>query len=173
MAENPQPSLNLPIGPTLQRRGRGRPKGAVNKRSMDLARYIEATYGGQTPGQQAAAVSMVTPADLRQAKARAKELGIVDAGLAPVLLAMVVKARQLATALGCEARDAWMMMVKERGDLMAYVHQKQPQAAEAKDKALPVVYAIPGEAPLGALPELVDADPAAIEIVDDFGERQP
>lgn len=155
-------------GANPQRRGRGRPKGAVNKRSVDLARYIEATYGGQTPGQQSAAVSMVAPKDLARAKAIAKELKITDTGLSPLLLAMVVKAAQLATALGINRAEAWVLMAKERIDLMAYIHQKQPQAEAGAAKALPQVFMIPEAAPRQAAIGFDGEDNAAIEMVEDF-----
>ena len=98
-----QPSLPLVAMPNV-RRGRGRPKGATGKRSVDLARYIEATFGGMTPGQQSAALCLVTPADLKEAKALAKELQVIDVDVDKVTLAMVIKAKKLARALatpGC------------------------------------------------------------------------
>lgn len=155
-------------------RRRGRPPGSGNKRSLDLARYLEATYGGQTPGQQSAAVSMVSPADLKKARALAKELGIVDVGLSPVVLAMVVKAGQLGRALGCSRAEAWVLMAKERMDLMAYIHQKLPPKAEGKAAELPQVFLIPGAAPpIGALPQDPDQAQAAIEFLEEIGPAAP
>lgn len=133
--------LTPPNGPTARRRGR--PPGVKNKRSLDLGRYIEATFGGMTPGQQAAQICMVSPRDLREARADAKDLGLVFVDLPPVMLAMVVKAKKLARAIGCETKEAWLLLSKEREGLMAYIHQKQAQAAPTKAGELGVVYMIP------------------------------
>lgn len=163
-----QPSLPLQISPSPRRRGR--PPGARNKRSIDLARYIEATFAGATPGQQSAQACMVTPRDLKDAKRLAQELAIIDVGLQPLMLAMVVKAAQLARALSCERKEAWLLLAKERGELMAYVHQKQPQAPEGKGRDLATVFLIPdGEAG----PRLVEMgdDEGDIEFLEDFGVR--
>ena len=106
---------------------RGRPKGSRNKRSLDLGRYIEAHYGGLTPGQQSAAICLPT----------AKE---VKAAGGDVRLATAVKARELAGLLGCNAAEAWVLMAKERVELMAYVHQRQaPAAPPAAPELLPIV----------------------------------
>lgn len=155
--------------PQTQRRGRGRPKGSGNRRSADLARYIEAAYGGQTPGQQSAAVCLVTPGDLKKAKALARELQIPIDGLSGVMVALVVKARQLAKALDCKYAEAWVLMAKERVDLMAYIHQKLPPKADPSDAAaLPQVFLIPGEAPPQAAYDAMGEDQAAIELIEDF-----
>ncbi len=132
----PEFALTPSNGPNSQRR-RGRPPGAKSKRSLDLAKYVEATMGGQTPGQQSAQLCMVTAGELKRAKADAKELGIVDLGLPALTLAMVVKAVKLASALSrigdpVSPAMAWAMLTKERGDLMPYVHQKRAPAAEDK-----------------------------------------
>lgn len=155
------------FGAPSQRRGRGRPKGSGNKRSLDLARYIEATYAGQTPGQQSASIGMVTAAEVKKARQVAVQLGIRTGELSPVMVAMVLKAKDLATALGIGAGDAWVLMAKERMDLMDYVHQKQPAAAPAKPlDQLPTVYMIPGDAP-GQVPfDLDGEDMAGIEIIE-------
>ena len=167
MADEP---FALSNSATPQRR-RGRPAGAKNRRSVDLARYVAATYGGQTPGQQSAAVAMVTPGELKRAKAMAKALGVVNLDLSPVMLAMVVKARQLATALGCDPRDAWLLMAKERIDLMAYVHQRQPQAEAPKVRdQLPMAFLVPEGGDLASLPSIpmaLDDDNEAIEIIEE------
>ena len=84
-----QPSLPLVIEPKPRRRGR--PPGAANKRSIDLARYIEAQFGGMTPGQQAASLCLVTPADLKMAFKRAEDLRIVHPPSDRMACAMVVK----------------------------------------------------------------------------------
>lgn len=147
----------------------GRPPNAKGKRSTDLGRYIEATFDGATPGQQSAQLCMVSPRELRQAKAAAKDLGLLDLGLDEFTLAMVVKAKRLAKAIGCETRDAWLLLQKERADLMPYIHQRRPQAAEDKGKAPVLGYMIPDDAgPQQALPDFgLDDDDDAIEIVDE------
>lgn len=152
-----QPALPMLEGPENRRGGGvaaparlgskggrlGRPPGG-SKRALDLGRYIEATFGGMTPGQQSAELSMVKPADLAKARKLAAELGLVDLGLSPLMLAMAVKAAQLAKVLGCEKRDAWLMLQKERGDLMGYIHQKQAPAADKGGKVpIATVFMIP------------------------------
>ncbi len=160
-----QPGLPLAPGPTTVRR-RGRPPGAKSKRSLDLARYIEATFAGSTPGQQAAQLAMVTPKELREAKAAAKDLGVLDHGLDALTLAMVVKAKRLAAAIGCETRDAWLLIQKEREALMPYVHQKQAPKAEAKaGAAVPTVFLVQDGEDAPALADFSDQDDETIEIV--------
>jgi hypothetical protein len=148
----------------IARRGPGRPPGARNKRSLDLGRYVEAYFGGMTPGQQAAALSLVTAKELRSARADAKELRIVDAGLSPLALAMAVKAKRLALAIGCEIKEAWLLLAKEREGLMAFVHQKQPQAADRSEAPRPVAFMVPEGEETGA-PLLVLMDDDTIENV--------
>ncbi|HEY1447994.1 MAG TPA: hypothetical protein VGF33_05620 [Caulobacteraceae bacterium] len=154
-SQAPAPAELLLNGALPQRRGR--PKGATNLRSRDLGRYIEAMYGGMTPGQQAAAVALISPADVEAAPEAARDLGLVDLGLDPVTLAMAVKAKRLAKALGCEAFEAWALMAKERDGLMRYVHQVQPPAKDGANRPPATVYVIPeGEvrdAAYGALPD--------------------
>lgn len=166
--------LGLTLSEAPQPRRRGRPPGAKNRRSIDLARYVEATYGGMTPGQQAAELAMVKPADLKKAKDLARELGVLDVGLSPFMLAMVVKAKQLAKAIGCETRDAWLLLQKERADLMPYIHQRQAPMAESKAKAPATVFLVPeGEA--GDQAQLADfsVDGDDVEFVGELGEPAP
>jgi hypothetical protein len=165
-----QPSLNLPMMPVSRRRGR--PPGARNRSSLDLARYVEAQFGGMTPGQQAANLCLVSPRDLKTAKARAADLqarALLGAHLPSDLmqLAMVVKAAELALALGCDKRDAWLLLQKEREGLMPYIHQRQAPAAP-KDQAAPAtVFIVPDGPDGGSSPaQLVDDDD--IEFVDDL-----
>lgn len=160
--------LTLPEG--AQPRRRGRPPGAKNRRSVDLSRYIEATYGGMTPGQQAAELAMIKPADLRRAKDLARDLGVLDVGLSPFMLAMVVKAKQLAKAIGCETRDAWLLLQKERADLMPYIHQRQaPKADDGKAKAPATVFLVPdGEAVDQVQLADFSADGDDLEFIDDL-----
>lgn len=155
------------VQPATSHRRRGRPPGAKSKRSLDLARYIEATYAGQTPGQQAAQLCMVTPRDIREAKARAAELQIVDMGLQPLVLAMVVKAAMLGKALGVSRAEAWSALHAERKELMSYVHQKQAPAAD-KGGAAPIatVFMVPDGPDAGALADFTGQDEEAIEILE-------
>lgn len=163
-----QPSLNLPIAPMKPRRGR--PPGAKSKRSLDLAKYIEARFAGATPGQQSAELCMVTPKDVREAKARAKELQILDFDIHPLMLAMVVKAKQLARALGCTSTEAWILLQKERDQLMAYVHQKRAQEAPTKpdDRLAHVFLVREGESAGGDLLDLTSDDGEGLEFLDDL-----
>lgn len=105
---------------------RGRPKGSKNKRSSDLLSWVVAEYGGLTPGQQSAAISLVTAKEVREARPLARELRV-----SPVLAAMMVKAEKIAKHMGWHTKDAWAAMTKEREILLPYVHQRQPQAPEA------------------------------------------
>jgi hypothetical protein len=166
MTDAAQPSLDLAQPAPMRRRGR--PHGARNRRSADLARWVEATYGGMTPGQQAAELAMVKPADLKKAKALAAELQIVDLGLDAVTLAMLVKAALLAKALGISRAEGWVLLARERVELMPYIHQRQPQAAESKAKPPAMAFMIPEGQASGAAGLLSFDDDAPIEIVDDL-----
>ena len=165
-----QSLLPLPEpAPTIRR---GRPPGARNRRSLDLARYVEAMFGGMTPGQQAAELGLVKPADLKRAKAQAKALGIPDHGLGPLALAMAVKARQLASAIGCETKEAWLLLQRERAELMPYIHQRQAPMSEAAGKAPATVFLVPeGEADPQPLADLTP-DPDDIEFIEELDEAE-
>jgi hypothetical protein len=171
-----EPAEGLDNRALPQRRGAGRPPGARNRRSLDLGRYIEAMFGGMTPGQQAAAVALVSPADVEGAADAARELGLIDLGLEPVTLAMAVKAKRLAKALGCEAFEAWALMAKERDGLMKYVHQVQPQARDASTRPPATVFLIPEgaahEAEANALAQLPDDDQDP-DFIDLFENAEP
>lgn len=159
----------VPGAPIPKRRGR--PPGSGNKRSVDLAKYLEATFAGATPGVQAAQVSMVTPAEIRRARSDAKELGIRDLGLQPIALAMVVKAHKLAKALGHDTTPAgaWSAMQREREGLMAYVHQKQaPKADKGEAVQLPLVIMMEDGADLGASMDFAEDDADALEIIEEI-----
>ncbi len=168
MPSTDQPSFDLAISPLPRRRGR--PAGAKNRRSIDLARYIEATFAGMTPGQQAAQLCMITPKELREAKQMAQSLDLHGIGTLPApMLAMVVKAAQLAAALGCERKEAWLLLQKERAELMPYVHQKRAQAADDKGDKPVLAYMIPDDSGPMALPDAgSEGDPEAIEIFGDL-----
>jgi hypothetical protein len=168
---SPQSVAVLENGALPERRGGpGRPAGARNKRSLDLARWIAHAFGGLTPGQQAASIALVTPEDVEDAPEAAKQLGMVDLGLEPVTLALAVKAKRLAKALGCEAFEAWALMSKERDGLMKYVHQVQPPAKAAGAGALATVFVVP-EGEVHDVPRLPgdteDQDPDFIELFGD------
>ena len=158
-----QPALPLAIAAPPQRRP-GRPKGSSNKRSTDLARWIEHEFAGRTPGQQSAELALVRPKDLKTARADAKELRIVDLDLPLPMLALVVRAEKLARGLGCSRAEAWALMVRERAELMAYVHQKQPAAAPKDAAQLPTVFLIPEGVAQQDLVEMGDAD--EIEVIE-------
>lgn len=104
----------LQLTPEPERRPRGRPKGSGNKRRGDLAAYI-AAQAGSTPGEQMAKVAMVSRKELRAAGG-------------DLVAALVAKAKRLARELDCKPAEAWAMLARERSELMAYVHQRQPQA---------------------------------------------
>ncbi|WP_312145242.1 hypothetical protein [Brevundimonas sp.] len=131
--------MNMPTLPGVApaaRRGPGRPKGSTNKRSGDLQRYVEAQFNGLTPGQQSAQIALVT----------AKELRACNGDL---LSAMALKAKELARLLGCEAKEAWLLMQRERADLLPYIHQKRAPKAEEdgdQEKAPHVIIGVPMEA---------------------------
>lgn len=155
MSDATLPLLPPSESPHSQRRGArlsvhgkplGRPPKSPNRRQGDLAKYIEAQYGS-TPGQQIAQLAMVTPAQVGRARREALELGIDPTGLDPIDLAHLVKAKRLAQAMGVTTAEAYAAGHKARVDLLPYVHQRQPQAAESKTKAPATVYLIPeGEA---------------------------
>lgn len=163
-----QPSFDLPQVANV-RRGRGRPPGARNVRSVDLARYVEAMFGGMTPGQQSAQLALVAPKDMKSAFKRAQDLRIAHPPADPFLCAMVVKATELALALGIDRATAWAFMQKERSDLLPYIHQKQP-AAPAAERAGEggAVFLVPIEGDGGAPIEMIEHfDPDVIEVVPD------
>jgi hypothetical protein len=158
----------LEITPLPQRRA-GRPAGALNRRSLDLARWIAHAFGGMTPGQQAASVALVSPEDVERAPDDARELRMVNLGLDPVTLALAVKAKRLASALGCDAIEAWAIMSRERDSLMKYVHQVQPAARDAGGAPPATVYLIPeGEVhEVPTLPGEDEQDPDFLELFPD------
>jgi hypothetical protein len=160
---------HLPFTPPNQAipRRRGRPPGARNKRSIDLARYVEAQFSGSTPGQQAAQLCLVTQREIRESLARCADFGIAHPPKDPFTRAMVVKAAELAQALGCDRRDAWLLLQKEREGLMAYIHPKQAQAAPQKPGERALAYIVPeGRESDAPLLELGDSDD--IEILGEF-----
>jgi hypothetical protein len=144
-----------------------------NKRSTDLARWIAATFGGMTPGQQSAHLALLTPEEIEAAPDAARDLGLIDLGLDVIALAMAVKAKRLAKALGCEAYEAWLILTREREGLMKYVHQVQPVAREASAGATATVYIVPendvAELAMGQLPG-DDQDPDFVDLLADESE---
>lgn len=130
--------MNMPTLPGVApapKRGPGRPKGSTNKRSGDLQRLVETVYAGLTPGQQSAAIGLVTEQERRAAGG-------------DVMKAMASKARALAMELDCAPAAAWALMQKERADLLPYIHQKRaPKAEEAGgDQATHTIIGVPIEA---------------------------
>lgn len=124
----------------------GRPRGSANKRNADLLNYLTAFYGGLTPGQQLAAVGLVTDKEVRAARKAAKA-----AGVDPIVMAMMMKAAKMARALRCKASEAWAMMASARAELMPYVHQRRPQAVDLTtqgEKIRPVIMGLPTTAPV-------------------------
>lgn len=132
-----------------------------------------------TPGQQAAQLAMVTPKDLRTAKADAAELnawawahpegapGVIDLELPALTLAMAVKAAQLAQALGCNRRDAWLLLQKEREGLIPYIHQKQPTAEPVKKGQLPTMFVV-SEADMAQAEAHAAAAGEDVDLLEDF-----
>lgn len=159
--------LPLTLPTTAPARRRGRPPGVANKRSIDLARYIEARFGGLTPGQVSAQLALVSPRDIKNAKARAKDLAIVHPPADPLMLAMTVKAEELRLALGMSSRaDAWIVMMKERELLMPYVHQKRAPAAPEKAEGDRILaFMVPEGAESPRIEFVDDFDVDAIEVV--------
>jgi hypothetical protein len=149
--------LALPNTPPSRRRGR--PPGAKSKRSLDLAKYVEARFAGMTPGQQLAELAMVTRAEISRAG------GLQDA--------MAAKAVELSRALSCDPKEAMAIVVKALTELMPYVHQKRPIAVDAKVQQLPTMFVV-SEGDMA--PSLAGAphDDQAADIIDGFlaGEGQ-
>ncbi len=76
-----------------------------------------------------------------------------------MVLAVAHRARVLGAQLDCDARDAMLLLVKAQAELLPYVHQKLPPAAETKPGAKNIVIAMPDAhaqaAPSGDLPLLM------------------
>lgn len=159
----------------MEKPRRGRPKGSGNKRSGDLQAILVHTYGGRTPGQQLAAICMPTTQDRREAKVRARALGIRDLDL----VAAVIKAENLARLMGwtdvagkptqAGIRDAWAMIYKGFQELLPYVHQRlAPKEGEKAAEQLPVILMDPEPAGGAALPASFgesEEDQALIEVL--------
>jgi hypothetical protein len=151
MADGLFEGQDVGAGAAVPARKRGRPKGSTGKRSTDLVRYIEAHYGGLTPGQQLAAVGMVSAREVTAVRKKARQ-----ARLDPVVVAMGVKAKALAELLVIDLTTAWGMMRDAQSELMPYVHQKRPLGVEHTNpdgKLQPMIvgmFAGPAEAPMGA-----------------------
>lgn len=148
------------------RRGPGRPKGSGNRRTEDLRKYVGAMYGGMTPGQQLAAVAMVTPKELREAGG-------------DMTLAMAAKAKRLARILDVKPADAWGMLQGSMKELMSYLHPKMAQLdVTSGGKSLAAPLLVIGDAPglmagglaNDGLGEVLELDHAGYGIVE---EDQP
>lgn len=128
---------------------RGRPKGARNKRSGDLARLLTSAKG-LTVGQQLAHLGQVTAKDIKLAKAWARTKGYDRLGADPVLLAMSHRAHVLASMNeGWTTQDAWSVIMRARSELLPYVHQKQSSIEAPKVDKRPTMIVDSGQ--LGAL----------------------
>lgn len=122
---------------------------------------------------------MITAKDLREAPRLADELGLfpldeqgrrVDPKSMPkLMLAMSVKAAQLAIALGCDRKEAWLLLQRMQGDLLPFVHQRLPQAPEKKPGQKTTAFILPDNAGAQALPDLFDGQDVGLENVEDFG----
>lgn len=166
-----QALLPLPNSPQTPRRGR--PPGSRNRRGGDLAAYVAATFEG-TPGQQMAQLALVTPKQRKRARAEAAALQILNADqLDDQTLAHVVASVHLARALGCERKEAWLLRMKEREALMAYVHQKlAPKEPPKPADALPTVFLVPDGPDQGQLPDMTGDDADSIEILGEIPAPQ-
>jgi hypothetical protein len=132
---------------------------------MDLGRYIAAQFGS-TPGQQIAQLAMVTPAQVKRARAEAEELGISVEGLAPIDVAHLVKAKRLAKALGVTTAEAWAAGHKARVDLLPYTHQRQAQAKDPGEGAPPVtVFMVPSSEGQQSLEAFDSGEDEGLEIL--------
>jgi hypothetical protein len=143
-------------GAKLSKNGKpiGRPRGALNKGSVQLAKYLEARFGGMTPGQQLAEFSMVTRSELKRAKGS-------------MWLAMATRAQEIAPKLQCTPYDAIVLLEKGLIELMGYVHQKQPAATPEDVKQLPTMFVVE-ERDLAQAALAAPGDVAAVEILEDF-----
>jgi hypothetical protein len=151
----------LPGMPVAPPRPVGRPKGSTNKRAGDLMKMVAAVFGS-TPGEQMARIGLVTPAEVRRARPAAKL-----AQLDPLLMALVVKARRLSQVLECTPKEAWELLLKERSELMPYIHQRRPQAVELEVSTKRIPQVMIPEA-LGPLMPVLDGQWTALES-DDAG----
>lgn len=133
--------------------GPGRRAGSVNKRSGDLAKIIGAKWG-RTPGEQMAAVTLLTDA----------ELAAHDGNW---IKAMTWRAKSLAYELGCTPMEAWQEMRMMMQALMPYVHQQQPKAITltgAANVGLHLVAPGMAGAPAHSTGPLLDMRPADVRI---------
>jgi hypothetical protein len=164
-------------GARVGRRGGrlGRPPGVGNRRSGDLAKMIEAVFGS-TPGEQAAAIGLVTRKELKAAGG-------------DLVVAMAAKAERLAQLLKCTRLEAWDRLRQDRGELMAYVHQRRPiQVQPLPPPAVPSVlvpeaFASSGLQPIDGqwndeaeaeeLQRLSDLRPVEVASPQSHGEPQP
>ena len=155
--------LTLPDQATSRRRGR--PPGARNRASGDLAKYVAAQFAGLTPGQVMAQIALPTAKEVKRARADARELQIVDLGVDQVTLALIVKATKLGRALGVTRAEAWAAMMKEREGLMSYIHPKQSPAPPVKPGTQAVGFIIP-EGQDSPAPMLDLGDDDGLEIIE-------
>jgi hypothetical protein len=135
------------FGAVVEPRRRGRPKGAVNKRSRDLKGLIDARYGGSA-AQQSAALCMVTPAELRRAKGSMVQAQVNKAvDLVKAVREGLVELGEKADAFGLA--DALALIARERAALLPYTDQRQPLAVELGGPGMAPSVVVMGAAPGG------------------------
>jgi len=93
------------IAEAAERRGAGRPAGAVNRATRQMRDYILRNF--------------TDPA-----------VGLASSGLCSTLASSVIKARSLASQLGCKPLEALDFMRRCSEGVMPYTHSKQPLAVQ-------------------------------------------
>jgi hypothetical protein len=94
-----------------------------------------------TPGQQLAKLAMVTPADIRRAKAWAIGRGVDVKALDVVNLALSHRAHVMAKLNdGWTTHDAWSVIMSAHKELMAYTAHKLPAVEPVKPDLRPTLY---------------------------------
>lgn len=147
LADNSLLPLGHPESP--QTRRAGRPRGARNRRTADLGKYLAHRYGGMTTGQQLAELCMITARELREAKAFIREHELK--GVSPMVIAQARRAHALAVALNdhqpaadrCSPKEAMAILIKAQVELMPYVHQKLPPKADGENAPPATVFMVP------------------------------
>ncbi len=130
----------VPPSDTVEKK-RGRPKGARNKASSDLAKFIAARSGGVTPGQQISDLVMVTPKDIREGRKRLAELGLDAKRFTPMMVGYWYRRANLMALFGWTEEKADAVMAKMLDILMPYVHQSQGKVEPEKVDTTPAIYA--------------------------------
>jgi hypothetical protein len=156
----------LGLSPSVGR-GRGRPKGAKNKRSLDLQRFTDGAYGGSA-AQQLASFCMIDRQELLAAKG-------------DMMRARVRKAMRLCriwkeeVGAGLEVDAAMKMIADGLKELMPYTDQRLAQldvTSGGKEIAAPMIVVadaagMAGGGLGGQVQDLIEGDYTEIE------ENQP